>query len=712
MSESPNEESAEGAREDQEIQTPTPSVSFRELLGTESPLVPSLDRLGFQLPTPIQQQAIPEAQSGRDLIVQAQTGSGKTLAYVIPLLEFLMRSVPQESPKAVHSLVIVPTRELALQVVRVIDSLEQGVRPISVIGGEDMSAQIRKLERDARIVVGTPGRILDLLHRKALRLHACKYFVLDEADEMLSMGFLEDVRAILSRLPDVRQGMFVSATITPRVEMLAHSFLTRPQSLLLDTVGEDMPPVEHFYCEVGGDIMAKPNALCDIIETQRPRSAIIFCNTKSDTQLVEALLRRRGFDARRINSDLSQSARNRVMKQIRNGELQLLVATDIAARGIDVSQIELVVNYALHEQPEIYVHRTGRTGRAGHAGRAISLVGPRDFGSFHFLTKVLEVHFEKLPLPSDKDVCDARLAHLYEIVRLSQLEPKERDLVLARKLLSELGEIAEPSEELETFVSKLCRYTIEHYIEHEAKALDEEEGESHPRSPGRRDEESEWEGGGTHNRRDRGRERDQQHSRNRRDHQHSRREGRDDRRRGDNRDHSRDHRRDGGGNRDQRDRHENHQYGRGRSDDRHQRRDNRGRHDRNDNRRGRDDSRHFRGERARPSTPRPPRPVRLGRNVQEVRLYIGQGLEHGFSAQTFANLAKEFADVDEQDLRNLSIREHYGFVDVYTPQAEALMNNLNGIEYNSMPLPVEFAAALTREQLAPEQPESKAETEQ
>jgi len=343
-----------------------------------------------------------------------------------------------------------------------------------IIGGADMDAQIEKLERDCRIVVATPGRMLDLMRQNKLKLHACKLFVLDEADEMLSSGFLDDIRVILSRLPDQRQGMFVSATITPRVEMLANSFLEKPEHVADNTIGEEMPPVEHLFVEVGSEVMAKPNALCDIIETYRPGSSIVFCNTKSDTELVEALLRRRGFEARRLNSDLSQKQRERVMKKIKSKELPILVATDIAARGLDIEALDMVINFAIHEQPELYIHRTGRTGRAGRSGIAISLVGARDFGSFHFLKKVVAAEFKKIELPTEEEIATARLAHVSQMIRESHLAIGERDRLVARKLIQENTGLADVHEDFVEIMAKLCGHMMEHHVSMETKALEEE----------------------------------------------------------------------------------------------------------------------------------------------------------------------------------------------------------------------------------------------
>ena len=469
--ETDSEETSTDSSVDQE-----PPVEFHSLLPAGD-VLKAIDKLGYAHPTPVQAAALPLALNGKDLIAQAKTGSGKTLAYTIPLLLQLESATKSgnSSLKDTYGLVVAPTRELATQVRDVILSLAPDAAPAVVIGGASMDKQIASLKSDARIVIGTPGRILDLMRQKALKLNRCRYFVLDEADEMLSMGFLEDVRTILSRLPDRRQGMFVSATITPRVDMLANSFLTRPESIVIETPEEDLPPIEHLFCEVGGDLMAKPSTLCDIIETYHPRSAIVFCNTKSDTTLVEALLRRRGFDARRINSDLSQAQRDRIMKKIRKQELQVLVATDIAARGLDIEQIDLVVNFSIHEQPESYVHRTGRTGRAGRKGRAISLVGPRDFGHFHHLNLMLSnIDFQKIDPPTDEEVSNARLVHLYEIIRQSEIDLTNRDTLVGRMLLKDIGGITDPSDEFESLICKLGRFAVEHYIQEEAKSLDEE----------------------------------------------------------------------------------------------------------------------------------------------------------------------------------------------------------------------------------------------
>lgn len=599
-----NDESEhDGQSEDDAEETLQRIRSFGDII-SDANLLEALNQGGFHEPTEVQGLSLPVSISGKDVIIQAKTGSGKTLAFVLPALLKLLRK--RDSGKTL-GLIISPTRELAIQVTDVIKKLTTSIEPACLIGGASLDDQVKALDKDPRLVVGTPGRLLDMLRQKKLRLRDCEYFVLDEADETLSMGFLQDVRTILSRLPDKRQGCFVSATITPRVEMLASNFLSKPQLIYVDSPDRDFPAIEHFYCNVASDIMAKPSALCDFIETQRPRSAIIFCNTKSDTQLVEALLRRRGFDARRLNSDLSQSQRNKVMKKIRAQELQFLVATDIAARGIDLDQIDLVVNYSIHEDAETYVHRTGRTGRAGRQGRAISLVGPRDFGAFHYLNKVLEVDFKELALPSEEEVADARLSHLYQILRQSNVETKERDQIVAHKFLIELGGPDDPPEEEIALLAKLCRYTIEHNIHQDSKSLDEELEEEPSEEPrqGKKSAKS-------------GRSKKDEGKRPPRE-----------KRSGDERNKDRD--REGG---------------------------------------------------------------RRQKEPDEIRLYIGQGIEEGMTEDAFRNLAVDQGELSGEDLRQLTLRDHYGFVDLLEPQARQLCKNLNGIEVNGEPLPVEFATVI------------------
>jgi superfamily II DNA/RNA helicase len=364
---------------------------------THPKLLSALSELSITEPTPVQREAIPRILKGGDFIVEAQTGSGKTLAFVLPILAKLIDVEPYNGNFA---LIVTPTRELAMQVASVVSDVLPEVEPACIIGGENQEKQVRALRKDPRIVVGTPGRLLDLINQRELVLRKCQMFVLDEADEMLSMGFIDEIREILSKLPKQRQGLFFSATMTPRVLSLASSFLTTPTRVELEPVVETTALIDHIFCRVDGALTAKAQALAAFLINRDPKSAIVFCNTKSDTELLEIMLRKRGIESKRINSDLSQKERERTMAAFRSGELRLLIATDVAARGIDVSDVELVVNYSLHDTPETYVHRTGRTGRAGKSGTALTLVAPQDFPLFFHLSKRLPVTLTEVTVPA------------------------------------------------------------------------------------------------------------------------------------------------------------------------------------------------------------------------------------------------------------------------------------------------------------------------
>jgi ATP-dependent RNA helicase DeaD len=371
-------------------------VSFAQLLSNPS-LVEKLKQLNILYPTPVQALSIPAALTGQDLIVEAQTGSGKTLAFTLPILRQIDPTTKRDRTFAI---IITPTRELATQVKTVVHSVAQDFTVACLIGGENVNRQLNDLKIDKRIIVGTPGRILDLLERKEISLAFCKFFVLDEADEMLSMGFIDDIKAICSKLPKNRQGLFFSATISSGVKSLAYQFLNEPKEIHIAKNVDLIPKITHSFLRVDGGVASKLHAVAHILTSYKVNSAIVFCNTKSDTELVEVFLKRRGMDALKINSDLSQKERDIVLNKLRNGELKYLIATDVAARGIDIKGLDMVINYSLHNEVETYVHRTGRTGRAGEEGKAICLVGPQDFGSFHTINKQLGLEFSEIKLPT------------------------------------------------------------------------------------------------------------------------------------------------------------------------------------------------------------------------------------------------------------------------------------------------------------------------
>ena len=357
--------------------------------------------LGWKDPMPVQALAIPALQRGVDLIVQARTGSGKTGAFGLPIV-----CAVDTSLAAPQALVMAPTRELANQIAKEIAMLgkHRGVRCLPIYGGVGYGAQLDGLKEGAHVIVGTPGRMLDHLGAGRLRFDAVKTVVFDEADELLSLGFWPDMKEIRSYLPERRQSCLFSATIPEKVLALSRAFLHEPEFLSLVEGHASPTEIEHFYYVTTAQ--EKEANLRRILEYEDPESAIIFCNTKDDVRYVTAFLQRHGFDADQISGDLAQAAREKAMARIKAGELRFLVATDVAARGIDISDLSHVIAYASPESAEVYVHRTGRTGRAGKAGVAISLVSGLDIGNFRNLQKINRIPIQERPLPSDEDIVE------------------------------------------------------------------------------------------------------------------------------------------------------------------------------------------------------------------------------------------------------------------------------------------------------------------
>lgn len=355
--------------------------------------------LGWKEPMPVQARVVPTMREGKDLIVQARTGSGKTGAFGIPIIRQVDTGLA-----ATQALVLAPTRELANQVAGEIIAMgkHRGVRCLPIYGGVGYAAQLEGLEAGAHVVVGTPGRILDHLGSGRLVLDRVKILVLDEADELLSLGFWPDMREINGYLPRSRQSCLFSATIPEKVRSLARVFLHDPEFVSLSE-GQVAPrEIEHFFMVTTA--AEKDSNLVRILEYEDPESAIIFCNTKDDVRFVTTVLQRRGFDADQISGDLSQAARESTMARIKSGELAFMVATDVAARGIDISQLSHVISYSAPDSPEVYVHRTGRTGRAGKAGVAISLVSGLDIGNFRYLQNVNKIEVQERKIPTEADI--------------------------------------------------------------------------------------------------------------------------------------------------------------------------------------------------------------------------------------------------------------------------------------------------------------------
>jgi len=392
-----------------------PKVSFAEL-GLRPEVLQALADMGFSDAMDVQAKTIPMIREGRDILVQSRTGSGKTAAFAIPFADWI--AVPKLlSPQA---LVLLPTRELALQVAAETARV-CATTPISVVpvyGGSPMGRQIEQLRAGAHVICGTPGRTLDHIRRGTLQLDKIKCVVLDECDEMLSMGFQEDIEAILSETPTERQTLLFSATIPEGIQRLSRRFMRSPETLKLSADFVGVHEIRHTYYSIPGG--QREAELLRILAFEDPERAVIFCNTRDETGRVAEFLRRHGFNAEPISSDLSQSEREGVMIRMRAGNIRFLVATDVAARGIDIENLPCVINYTFPESPEIYIHRTGRTGRAGRSGHAISLIGPTEVGSFYYLKLLYKIKPEERSLPSETEVRShregERLAHLRSLL--------------------------------------------------------------------------------------------------------------------------------------------------------------------------------------------------------------------------------------------------------------------------------------------------------
>jgi ATP-dependent RNA helicase DeaD len=346
-------------------------TTFAEL-GLSEPLLKALRDVGYESPSPIQEQTIPPLLEGRDVIGQAQTGTGKTAAFGLPLLQSV-----DPSEDEVQALVLTPTRELCIQVTQALRAygVHKGVDPVAVFGGAPIRTQQAQLRQGGQVVVGTVGRVLDLISRHSLMLHACRYIVLDEADEMLDLGFLEDVEKILSLAPGSRQTALFSATMPAEIRRLAERHLYNPETIKVKAATLTIDTVEQFYLETRPN--EKQDALARVLEAERPKQAIVFVRTKIRCEQLYRALRDKGMNVKALHGDMSQGSRDGVMIGFKGGRTTILVATDVAARGLDISTVTHIVNYDVPTSPDVYVHRIGRTGRVGRSGRAITFVEPR-----------------------------------------------------------------------------------------------------------------------------------------------------------------------------------------------------------------------------------------------------------------------------------------------------------------------------------------------
>lgn len=428
----------------------------------------SIAELGWTEPMPVQEKAIPLMQSGGDLIVQAFTGSGKTGAFAIPICE----AIDTES-KATQALIMLPTRELAIQVAQETATIGKyrGVRCLAIYGGVGYGPQNEGLQAGAHIIVGTPGRILDHLGNGRIDFSELQVLILDEADEMLSLGFWPDMREIASHLPENRNTHLFSATIPEKVRSLSRFFQNDAEFLSLE--GDNLSPqqIEHVYyvCTASN----KEATLLRIIEYEDPESAIVFCNTKADVRYVTSYLQKRNIDADQISGDLTQVAREAAINKIKQGKLRFLIATDVAARGIDISDLSHVISYTASDSPEVYVHRTGRTGRAGKSGVAISLVSGLDIGNFKHMQNVNKIKIVERKVPSEKDLRD-RIAERLKVKVEHEMRALPADVVADQieRLIPVVETLADSHEGRTDLAGILAAYLADHRPETTVRETD------------------------------------------------------------------------------------------------------------------------------------------------------------------------------------------------------------------------------------------------
>lgn len=393
---------------------------FGQLLLSKKVLA-AISDMGFEVPTPIQSQAIPLIMDNLDVIGQAQTGTGKTAAFGIPIVEKINVNLQK-----VQALIVTPTRELAIQVAAEIGKIgkHKKIKVLPIYGGQPIDRQIRSLRMGVHIVIGTPGRLLDHLERKTLYLENVKFAVLDEADEMLDMGFIEDIEKILDKIPQDRQLLLFSATMPLPIQRLAEKYMNNPQLVTISKENLTVPLIQQYYYEIAQG--SKVEALCRILDYENYESVIIFCRTKRGVDELVANLQTRGYFAEGLHGDLTQAQRDKTMKSFRQGDTDILVATDVAARGLDIDRVSHVINFDIPQDPESYVHRIGRTGRAGREGKALTIIIPEEYRQLRLIEKLIKSNIEKTNVPSSQDVLQQQKTALQdslkEILNLGGLE--------------------------------------------------------------------------------------------------------------------------------------------------------------------------------------------------------------------------------------------------------------------------------------------------
>lgn len=367
-------------------------------LQVSSPILKALERMGFEEATPIQGETIPLAITGKDVIGQAQTGTGKTAAFGIPMIERF-----EKKDRKIKGLVVAPTRELAIQVAQELNQIGRvkGIRSLAIFGGEHMGRQIRALREGPQIVVATPGRLLDHMKRRTIRTQDIEVVVLDEADEMLNMGFIDDIKAILRGVPSERQTLLFSATMPREIREIAATLMKNPEEIKVKAKEMTVENIEQYYIEVNEN--QKFDTLTNHLDIESPELAIVFARTKRRVDEIADGLQVRGFRAEGIHGDLTQGKRMSVLNKFKHKRIDVLVATDVAARGLDISGVTHVYNFDIPQDPESYVHRIGRTGRAGKTGESISFVTPREMPHLQVIQKVTKGKIKRVMRPTTKD---------------------------------------------------------------------------------------------------------------------------------------------------------------------------------------------------------------------------------------------------------------------------------------------------------------------
>ncbi|MDX2196379.1 MAG: DEAD/DEAH box helicase [Cytophagales bacterium] len=396
------------------------SDSTFHTLGLAAPVFKAITEIGFQNPTPVQQEAIPVIiQTQRDILALAQTGTGKTAAFGLPLLSLI-----DFSNRSTQALILCPTRELCLQITRDIESFSKymdNVNTVAVYGGASANDQIKQIQKGVQIIIATPGRLMDLMNRKAVKIDAISYVVLDEADEMLNMGFEEDMEYILSHTPAEKRTFLFSATMSSEIRQIANNYLQQPHEITIGRKNSANTNISHEYALINS--RDKYAALKRVLDyTSDHFYGMIFCTTKNETQEISDKLIRDGYNADCLHGDLSQSQREKVMNRFRHHAIKILLATDVAARGIDVSGITHVIHYHLPDDVEYYTHRSGRTARAGRKGVSFALITNRDMGKLRQIEKTANIKFEQIMVPSATEVRDKRLVAFIKTIQQTEIE--------------------------------------------------------------------------------------------------------------------------------------------------------------------------------------------------------------------------------------------------------------------------------------------------